>query len=96
MFHFQTPSNKEGWQQIAAEFNSKWKYPCCLGAIDGKHVAIQQPSDTGSKVFNYKHFFSVLLLAMVDANYRFTYVDVGAAGRAGDASVFADSLLKKH
>ena len=95
MFHFQTPSNKEDWQQIAVEFNSKWNYPCCLGAMDGKHVAIQQPSDTGSEFFNYKHFFSISFLAMVDANYRFTYVDIGAAGRAGDASVFADSLLKK-
>lgn len=32
---------------------------------------------------------------MVDANYKFIYVDVGAAGRAGDAGIFADSALKK-
>ena len=32
---------------------------------------------------------------MVDANYKFVYVDIGAAGRAGDAGVFADSSLKK-
>ena len=32
---------------------------------------------------------------MVDANYTFVYVDIGAAGRAGDAGVFADSSLKK-
>jgi len=25
---------------------------------------------------NYKHFFSVLLLALMDANYKFLYVDV--------------------
>jgi hypothetical protein len=66
-----------------------------LGAIDGKHIAVQQPADTGSEFFNYKHFFSVILLAMVDANYKFIYVDIGAAGRAGDAGVFADSSLKK-
>lgn len=66
-----------------------------MGAIDGKHIAIQQPADTGSEFFNYKHFFSVILLAMVDANYRFVYVDVGAAGRAGDAGVFADSALRQ-
>ena len=32
---------------------------------------------------------------MVDANYKFIYIDVGAAGRAGDAGVFADSALNK-
>ena len=32
---------------------------------------------------------------MVDANYKFIYVDTGAAGRAGDAGVFSDSTLKK-
>lgn len=36
-----------------------------------------------------------MLLALVDANYKFIYVDVGAAGRAGDAGVFGDSTLKK-
>ena len=45
--------------------------------------------------FNYKYFFSVVLLALVDANYRFLYVDVGASGRCGDAGIFADSSLKK-
>ena len=32
---------------------------------------------------------------MVDANYKFVYINIGAAGRAGDAEVFADSSLKK-
>lgn len=34
-------------------------------------------------------------MALVDANYKFIYVDVGAAGHAGDAGVFGDSALKK-
>ena len=61
---FQVPSTAE-------EFN-KWNYPCCIGAI-------QQLANSSSE-FNYKHFFSVLLLALVDANYKFLHVDVGAAG----------------
>ena len=83
------------WLQIAEDFEMMWNYPCCIGAIDGKHICIQQPSSTGSEFFNYKHFFSVILLALVDANYRFIYVDIGAAGRSGDSGVFGESTLKK-
>ncbi|CAB3982082.1 Hypothetical predicted protein [Paramuricea clavata] len=85
----------EDWLKIADEFKTKWNYPCCLGALDGKHIAIQQPQDSGSEFVNYKHIFSVLLLALVDANYKFVYVDVGASGRAGDTGVFGESSLKK-
>lgn len=91
----QTPCYAKDWLQIADDFETKWNYPCCIGAIDGKHISIQQPSSSGSEFFNYKHFYSVILLALVDASYRFIYVDVGAAGRAGDAGVFGDSTLKK-
>jgi hypothetical protein len=93
-FIFQTPSTVEEWSKVAEEFLQRWNYPCCIGAIDGKHIAIQQPSHSGSEFFNYKHFFSIILLALVDANYKIIYVDVGAAGRAGDAGVFNDSVLK--
>lgn len=37
----------------------------------------------------------MLLFALVDANYKFVYVNVGASGRAGDAGVYNESTLKK-
>ena len=91
----QVPATADDWLEIADEFKTKWNYPCCIGALDGKHVAIQQPADSGSEFYNYKHFFRVLLLALVDANYKFIYVDVGVSGRAGDAGMFAESSLKQ-
>ena len=81
--------------KISEEFRTSWTYPCCIGAIDGKHIAIQNPTNCGSGFFNYKHFISVLLLAIVDANYKFIYVETGATGRSGDAGVFSESALKK-
>lgn len=36
-----------------------------------------------------------MLLALVDANYCFTYIDVGSQGRLNDASIFSNSVLKK-
>ena len=35
-----------------------------------------------------------MLLALLDANYKFMYVDVGAAGRNGDAGIYGNSNLK--
>lgn len=85
------PSSTEEWQQITREFEHRWNLPNCIGAMDGKHVRIQSPG--GSMYYNYLDYHSIILLALVDAKYRFLYVDVGANGRAGDAGVFRDSAL---
>jgi hypothetical protein len=63
--------------------------------MDGKHVRIQRPANTGSLYFNYKEFFSFVLFAIVDANYRFLYQEVGAPGRIGDATIWNHSAVKQ-
>jgi len=65
----------------------------CIGAMDGKHIVLKKPANTGSTYYNYKHTFSLQLLAVVDSQYRFLYVDAGCQGRIGDAGVFANSTL---
>lgn len=54
-----------------------------------------QPQHSGSDYYNYKGYFSTVLLALVDSNYCFTYIDVGSEGRVNDSSIFNDSNLKK-
>ncbi len=86
------PSHDE-WVQIARDFEDMWNFPHCLGAIDGKHVVIQAPKLSGSAFFNYKNQHSVVLLAVSDAKYRFTLVDIGSSGRNSDGGIFARSLI---
>eukprot|EP00079_Xenopus_tropicalis_P030698 XP_012826887.1 PREDICTED: putative nuclease HARBI1 [Xenopus tropicalis] len=91
------PSPDENtWVDIAEDFHKKTNFPNCLGALDGKHIRVTMPFNSGSKYFNYKKYFSVVLLAVVDANYCFTIIDVGAYGSTGDASAFRNSALGRQ
>ena len=44
---------------------------------------------------NYKGFFSIVLMALVDANYKFSCVDVGYDGISNDASIYNGSEQKE-
>jgi len=89
------PSTPEEWKQIAKEFKEKWQYDVAIGALDGKHINMKCPPNSGSWYFNYKGDFSIVMLALVDANLKALYIDVGANGREHDSSIFNRSSLKK-
>lgn len=91
MILFQFPNSTEKWKEIAKEFEERWNFPHCLGSMDGKHIDIVPPADSGSYYFNYKGRHSMVLFAIVDANYRFLLVDFGTNGRVSDGGVLQNT-----
>ena len=88
-------SSEAEWVKIAEQIEAKWQFPHAVGAIDGKHIDIQAPSNTGSQYFNYKKHFSIVLLAIADGNAKFIAFDLGSAGSQSDGGVFKNGSLGK-
>ena len=61
------PTDPEDWKKIEERFRNRWNVPHAVGALDRKHIAI-------------KNYFSLVLLALVDADYKFLWVNAGASG----------------
>lgn len=87
--------SKEMWLEISKVFFEKTDFPNCVGAVDRKHIRCRNPDNSGSLFFNYKKYFSLILMAVVDANLCFTSIDVGAYGKEGDSNLFKDCPIGK-
>lgn len=84
------------WKQAEVGYREIWNFPNCVGSIDGKHVAIKCPPNSGSEYFCYKNFFSIVLLAIVDPCYKFLVVDIGNYGRHSDSGIFQQSTFYRE
>ncbi|GFO40552.1 protein antagonist of like heterochromatin protein 1 [Plakobranchus ocellatus] len=83
------------WTSIADKFFARCDFPLCIGALDGKHVKIKAPPNSGSKYFNYKGHHSVVLMAIADADCKFIVINVGAYGSNSDGGILQDSAFYK-
>ena len=80
--------------RISEKFSQRWNFPNTIGAIDGKHIVLEQPNNSGSHYRNYKVSDSIILLAVVSPEYEFLYAEVGINRRNSDGGAWAQSPLK--
>ncbi|XP_016398091.1 uncharacterized protein LOC107731504 [Sinocyclocheilus rhinocerous] len=90
-----TPSTETEWRAIAQDFESKWQFPHCLGALGGKQIYIQPPVKSGCLDHNNKGRLYVTIMAAVDANYKFICASLETQDKVSDAGLFAHSDLCK-
>lgn len=89
------PPNKDTWELAAAGFEATANFPHCIGAIDGKHIRIVCPAESGSMFYNYKEYYSIVLMAIADSSYRFLFVSIGSYGKDCDSTIFKETKLWK-
>lgn len=63
----QIPS-KDDWLEIAKSIVVAGNFPHRVGAVDGKHISVSKPMRSGLIFLNYKHFFSIVLMAVADSH----------------------------
>ena len=73
---FQTPTTPAEWRRVADRFGERWNLHHCCGAIDGKHVAIKKPKNSGTLYYKYILLSKILSLKIIteDAKHNFTFI----------------------
>ena len=89
--YMKLPSSNKEWEHIIEQTNERWHFPNCFAAADGKHVKIICPKHSGSEFYNFKGFYSIVLLAFVDYDYRFLIAEVGCQIRISDGGAYRNS-----
>lgn len=87
--------SSEDMDKITNDFGTKWGFPNCSVSVDTKHIIqINALVHSGSTFRNYKWFFSIVLQAVVDANYRIIAIDARAYGKDSDGEIFSQIKIK--
>ena len=94
--YLRCPPTPDEWKELEREFRIRWNVSHALGALDGKHVALKKPKNSGALYHNYKGFFSIVMLALVDGQYKFRWVDAGTAGSCSDVQIFNACQLQRR
>lgn len=82
------PTTAEDWMIIEEGYRSK--FPHCVGSLDAKRIVIGTPHIDNQ---DRKKPSSIVLMSLVDSNYKFIFAEVGIQMRQNDGEFFNNSLL---
>ena len=73
-----------------------WQFPGCFSAVDGCHIPLKCPhggNEAKKEYYNFKNFYSIVMMGLVGADYRFLWASAGLPGSVNDACTFQASRL---
>ena len=95
--YLKTPNKVEEWLLISKKFSQCWNFPNMTGAVDGKHVILQQPRNSMCHYRNYKGTDSIIRMAVARPEFQFLFAVVGMNRRNSDrGNCFEESIRKKY
>ncbi|XP_053560947.1 putative nuclease HARBI1 [Bombina bombina] len=85
------PTSPRGWRDVKRDFFLLGGIPNVLGAIDCTHIALRPPVRREIIFRNRKHFHSLNVQIICDANMRILNVVAGFPGSSHDAYILRNS-----
>ena len=73
-----------------------WQFPFSWCAVDSCHIPIKCPpggQESCKEYHNFKNFFSIVLMSMIDARYRFIWGSCGYPGNSHDSIILQSTSL---
>ena len=88
--HF--PKSVDDFSNKLQEMECEWQYKYAFAAIDGSHC-LAGGAESMKQYYNFKNLYLVVLLALVDAQYRFIWASIGAPGNTHKSTYFQTTSL---
>ena len=86
----------DAFRKKMLDLEEHWQFPFSWCAVDGCHIPIKCPSggqEACREYHNFKNFYSIVLMSMVDAKYRFVWGSCGYPGNSHDSIIFQSTAV---
>ena len=90
------PKSEKDFKEKILDMEELWQFPFSWGAVDGCHIPIKCPpggNEACKEYHNFKNFYSIVLMSIVDAKYRFVWGSCGFPGNSHDSIILQSTKL---
>ncbi|XP_065054392.1 uncharacterized protein LOC135683144 [Rhopilema esculentum] len=90
------PVSEEDFNNKMLDMEEIWQFLFSWCAVDGCHIPIKCPpggQESSKEYHNFKNFYSIVLMSMVDARYRFIWGSCGFPGNSHDSIILQSTSL---